>query len=285
MTTFVKSNGLKEVGRSKIRNYENVDCVWQAICCGDLLPGDLFTTVAAHGITEDITSVICCLVDITPNSASRSNMLVTQRDLAIVSDISALTARVCTNEDNIATNTSNIASNTSTLNQIGARTGVNETNISNLQSDLTTKVTCTDYSTFVTNTNDTLACKVDCIDFTDYVTCTNTFISNQETINSDVQTAFTTKVTCTDFTPIVTTVNNLTTCPGLDCTGVVVALNHNGSVVNPTNGIITINTCKGTVTAICNTTRNTTCNPNANGVISIQIPQFTVSGSVLTITE
>lgn len=258
-TTFVKtSTGVQEVGRSRIRNYDSVECVLKAIEDGELRNGDLFTTVAAHGITEDIESVINCLVSITPNTASPSNMLVTQDQLTFIGDVTALQARVCQAEEDISTNASNIATNTSLVNQLGARVQVTENNLS---------------------------CKVDCDDYTQGVAALQTAIGSKADQTS-VTTALGLKVNCTDFDTLqsdvsaidtsvsntATRVSNLSNCAGLDCTGTLVAADIAG-----------LTDCVGTVTAICNS-NGTKHNPDENGLVTVAFPVITVSGTVMTIT-
>lgn len=156
MTSFVKGNsGLERADQAKIRNFVDACAAADALANGELGPNDLFTTVSAEGITEDIEAVINCLVSITPNTASPTNMLVTQADIgggSVMDCIAALNTCTCCLRDDVDALTTNKA-DVSTVNQLGARVGVNETNITGLQ---TSKVSCTDYTTNCTCTNNRL---------------------------------------------------------------------------------------------------------------------------------
>jgi len=156
MTSFVKGNsGLERADQAKIRNFVDACAAADALANGELGPNDLFTTVSAEGITEDIEAVINCLVSITPNTASPTNMLVTQAEIGgggIMDRITALdtcTSQLRTDVDTL----DSCKADTSLVNQLGSRVGVNETNISGLQ---TSKVDCSDYTTNCTCTNNRL---------------------------------------------------------------------------------------------------------------------------------
>lgn len=276
MQTFIKSNGLKEIGRSKIRNYDSIACVQAAIDSGELKENDLFTTIAAHGITEDLEAVIHCLVSITPSSASPVNMLVTQDQLSVASDITALTTRVTNAETNISDNATEIASNTGLINQLGARTGVNETNICNLQDckfDTATFNTFYngEFTSLVTDYNSQIACRVECCDFTSYQGTISTALTN---IDTNYQ-ALATRV-CTAEGDI----DNLESCPGLNCVGTLTGVTLNGTNQTVSNGVAALKA----VTAVCNSLDQTLYPVTNQGVAVIKLPSYSLSGTVLTIT-
>lgn len=275
MTTFIKNsdNSLSEVGRSKIRNYATTDDVIAAIESGELKKDDLFTTIAACGLSEDVEAVIRCLVSITPNTASPTNMLVTQDQITDL-DIGDLRDRIDTAEANISTNTSCINTVNNTLQQVGAQVEVNANNI-----DL--RVCCTDFNTSMTNMGNLIQSVVDatasCTDFNNYKTSTDTNISN---LNDDVD-ALETRVSTNE-----SDIGNLQTCT----TSLQTSLNSTSNTVsNNTTRIAALEnagytTCKGTVTSINNTTDGNAFNPDQNGVVNMRVPVYTLSGSVLTIT-
>lgn len=243
MQEFIKTpSGLCEVGRGKIRNYANIDAVCCAIQNGELAPMDLFTTVAAEGVTEDIQAVINCLVSITPGCASCTNMLVTQIDLQGATDgIDCVRCRL----DAFEICVNNQKAMCSDFNALAARVGVNETNIAALQDG---KVSCTDYATFTTN----------------YGTWKTGIDSDVSQLKSDVTSntnAISRRVLCTDYSTAMSSVNtsitNLCSCAGLKCTG--------------------------TVKSIYNSATGTTCTPDANGNITLQVLSATLNGDVLTI--
>lgn len=241
---FVKTaTGLQEVGRSKIRNYADAAAVECAIRSGELQEGDLFTTVAVHGITEDIQAVINCLVSITPQNAAPDNMLVTQDQLdSSGSTTEAAIECVQCQVTDIATDIVQKAY-CNDLNALAARVGVNETNISSLTSN---KVSCSDYATRVSEVDDALDCKVDCSDYT--------------TRNTDVDDALSCKVECSDYTTCVTALDT---------------------------AIQTKTSCVGTVTCFRDSRTGIVYAPNANGQLSVPIPQsatYSLTGNVLNIT-
>lgn len=298
MTSFVKgNNGLEEIGRGKIRNYASVEDVCTAIANGELAKDDLFTTITSEGITEDIEANINWLMSVTPSCASPTNMLVTQDDLSDL-DVGALTDRVCTNEQNITalqTTTGNLQTG---LNQTTSRVGVNETNISNLQtctSDLQTnvesRVSNTTYQSDLSDLRSDISDKVDCSDYSSDITALTTCDACLRTdVNSKVATTtYESNCTCTN-----NRITALESCPGLNCTGTLVATD----IANKVNcsDFTTLRTtvtnlgncagldCTGTVKAICNETDNSCWTPSNTGVITMRVPIYTLSGTCLTIT-
>lgn len=268
--TYVKtSNGLQPTDQSKVKNYSCAADVEAAISDSSLKEGEWFSIPAGIGIHEDIVSDVQRLLSYTPTNASATNQFATQADLP-TSDLTNLTNRVSTLETNSATKTELAACpDSSTVNQLGARVGVNETNI---------------------------ACRVQCCDLTsicsDIYTCIGTVESANETFIEQ------------SFNPVKTDVTNLKSCAGLACTGTVVAtdiadmatctyLSNNymtctdlastyaGKAIESCDGLA----CVGSVTAVCDTYSNTRYTPDANGVLCFRIQGMTASfqNGVLTI--
>lgn len=289
MQQFIKqSTGLAEVGRACLPTYESIDDVCAAIEAGELTEGDAFATVAAHGITEDIMATINCLVSITPGNAGPENMLVTQDQLDKAGgDIEC----VCEHLNEIAQDVlQKVYCND--FNQLGARVGVNENNIADLQIN---KVSCSDYSTYIstndtnisnltsctsdlktnkvncTDYNDTIACKVDCSDYNDFVTCTNTCLTDHENRI--------TKLEC----PANYSISGNTISSDVDTNVANTAEKASQAVMNWVSGK-GYTTCNGTVRCIYNSSANATCQPDANGQINMAMPVFNLSGTTLYIT-
>lgn len=282
MKTFIKTaDGISAANPSKIRNYPSVECVRAAIASGELQDGDLFTTVAAEGISEDIEAVIQCLVTITPTTASAANMLVTQSQLDSAADVTALTARVCCNEANIAQNAACISCNASLLNQVGSRVGVNETNIAGLQQDKLDKCSFNlfynnEYSALVADFTSQIACKVQCCDYEAYQTTLGTCFTNIDTSMSCLS-------NCVGS--IESDISDIQSCDGLSCVGTVTSVND----ISPdANGNVTLALCKGTVTALYDTESNCCFTPDSNGVLCVSglgggNAAYSLSGCTLTI--
>lgn len=81
--TFVKTDlGIDQVDKSKIRNYANLEEVECAIQRGELVAGDLFTTICAtSAISDDIAYEVYKMAAAFPSCASSTNKLATRADL------------------------------------------------------------------------------------------------------------------------------------------------------------------------------------------------------------
>lgn len=281
MKQYVKNNDgcLIETAKTSIKTYETAQDVCDAITAGTLLEGEQWQIKTNEGIHTDTVDSVNYLLSVTPGTATPQNMLVTQDQLNDAADLTTVCARICQNEQDIASLGSSKAS-CSDFNPLAARVGVNETNIGTLQTDITSKVTCTDYTTCVSNIDTAVSCRVCCCDLTTTVSTINDAIACRVCC-SDLVTELGSKVTCTDYTTCVgaidncisgletrvctnedniachcTDIGNLQSCPGLDCIGNVVGLINNG----------------------------TTITPGADGKVTLNTPVYTLSGNTLTIT-
>jgi len=281
MKQYVKNNDgcLIETAKTAIKTYETAQDVCDAITAGTLLEGEQWQIKTNEGIHTDTVDSVNYLLSVTPGTATPQNMLVTQDQLNEAADLTTVCARISQNEQDIASLGSSKVS-CSDFSPLAARVGVNETNIGTLQTDITSKVTCTDYTTCVGNIDTAISCRVCCSDLTTTVSTINDAIACRVCC-SDLVTELGSKVTCSDYTTCVssidscisgidtrvgtnenniashcTDIGNLQSCPGLDCIGNVVGLINNG----------------------------TTITPDADGKVTLNTPVYTLSGNVLTIS-
>lgn len=172
MKTFVKDvdGCLVATAEPNVKTYATAQDVCDAIVAGTLLEGEMWQTCSNEGIHTDTVDSVNYLLSVTPGTATPQNMLVTQDQLNDAADLTTVCARICQNEQDIASLGSNKAS-CSDFNPLAARVGVNETNIGTLQTDITGKVTCSDYTTCCTSWDLAISCRVCCCDYNDCVSC------------------------------------------------------------------------------------------------------------------
>lgn len=234
MQEFVRTEtGLEEAARSKIRNYQNLNCVKEAIANGELKEHDLFTTVCSVEATgDDLASIIYWLCALTPDNASPENQFATQGDLNGVAGDSVTCADFNTYQSDMQDTLDTMQSDIDDAiackvdcTDYTSKMGDLDTDITNLSNN---KVNCSDYSTAISNINIT---KVTCSDYNSYTSCANTRLNTLEAkpglnctgtlVPSDIAG----KTDCSYSTGLASRIAILEAKPGLNCTGTITSSN------------------------------------------------------------
>lgn len=249
------ANGLTNAQDTpKIKNFECAEAVCAALSTDSLNAGDVFSIPVVNGIFDDMSSELAEIKSYIPNSTSIDNQLtnVSQVQEMIESggaSFDACWTRLCNVETCANTNHSNIV-------QIGA---VIPSDASSSNQLITEAALNTGLSG--------LDCKVDCSDFT-------TAISNIESCPG---------INCTgtlvqsDLTSINNDISDLKSCPGIDCVGTLVP----SDLTSINNSISNLDTC----TTNLGTAVNNLCACSGLDCVGTSTATFSLSGSVLTITN
>lgn len=248
---FVKSGAsLVDVSSDKIRNFACLEDVRAAIANGELVEGDMFTTICqTTGCTEDIAQELCRIASYIPATTSPTNQLLNHDTVAeIEGDIDC---RVQCCDYNTYT-----AANDACMN---------------------CRVQCCDYNANVTCVNNRLTA-IENVSIPDLdtciccaeerLTCLEARADVLENITVDPSSGLVTTVSdlsadyhscCTSWNNGITTLNGKA---GLDCVGTVTSIKQGTSTYSPdANGLVTIQavdtstfidaTCAGTIANDC----------------------------------
>ena len=265
---YVKSGAsLVDVSGDKIRNFACLEDVRAAILAGELAEGDMFTTICqTTGQTEDIAREVCRIASYIPDDTSPTNQLMNHSDFAQIESDIECRVQCCDFTDYTTANDACMACRVQCC-DFTDYTTANDTAVS-------CRVQCSDFNDFVTNINSYVSDRVCCSDYTsgmatkvdctDYQTCCSAWdsaISTLQgkagldcvgtvtgiTVNGTACPATSGVVAITDVASASTlstlsgTVSDLSTCPGLSCTGTLVPSDLN--TIN--SDIADLKTCPG----------------------------------------
>jgi hypothetical protein len=296
-TEFVQTGtGLVNLVEPKIKNFESIECVRKALAAGELHEGEHWTTYCPFTApTDDIAALVYEMHSYIPAGTNPDdNTLVNQ---AMVSGLADLTQ---VKQDIVDIKSCN----------------------TNQQTAIEARVTCTDYNTYTAANDACMACRVQCCDFTafqtsnttainakvactDYQTCCSAWDSAISTLRGKAGldcvgtvtsitvngtacpatsgvVAITNVASASALSTLSGTVSDLSTCPGLSCTGTLVpsdlnTINSNIADLKTCPGL----KCTGTLTSadISDMATKTCVNTDF-----VKKACFSLSGNVLTIT-
>lgn len=274
---YVKSGAsLVDVSGDKIRNFACLEDVRAAILAGDLVEGDMFSTICqTTGQTEDIAQEVCRIASYIPANTSPTNQLLNHCDVVNIESDIACRVQCC---DYDAYTTANDACMACRVQCCDFNDYVTTNDVA-----VACKVECSDYTTCVTAIDTAISCRVQCCDYNDNVTCVNdrlTAIENVsipdldtciccaeerltclearadvlENITVDPTSGLVSTVSdlsadyhacCTSWNNSISTLNGK---PGLDCVGTVVASDIASFITMADVNACGYTTCTGNVT-------------------------------------
>lgn len=264
---FVKSGAsLVDVSSDKIRNFACLEDVRAAIANGELVEGDMFTTICqTTGCTEDIAQELCRIASYIPATTSPTNQLLNHDTVAEIEGDIVCRVQCCDYNTYTAANDAcmNCRVQCCDFNDFVTATNNN-------------KVSCNDYTTCIGSIDAAIACRVQCCDYNANVTCVNNRLTAIENVSiPDLDTCICCaeeRLTCLEARADV--LENITVDPssGLVTTVSDLSADYHSCCTSWNNSITTLNgkaglDCVGTVTSIKQGT--STYSPDANGLVTI----------------
>jgi len=264
-TEFVQTGtGLVNLVEPKIKNYESIECVRKALAAGELHEGEHWTTYCTFTApTDDLAALVYEMHSYIPAGTNPDDNTLVNQAMVSGLDLDDLpNIKACNDAQEAA------------IEEI-------KTCNTNQQTAIEARVTCTDYNAYTAANDACMACRVQCCDFNDFVTNIDSYISDRVccsdyqtcctawdsaistlqgkagldcvgtvtgvTVNGTACPATSGVVAITDVASASTlstlsgTVSDLSTCPGLSCTGTLVPSDLN--TIN--SDIADLKTCPG----------------------------------------
>ena len=232
---YVKTGtSLVDVSGDKIRNFACLEDVRAAILAGELAEGDMFTTICqTTGQTEDIAQEVCRIASYIPDDTSPTNQLMNHSDFAQIESDIECRVQCCDFTDYTTANDACMACRVQCCDFTAFQT-------SNTAA-INAKVACTDYQTCCSawdSAISTLEAKpgLDCVGTVTGITVNGTACPATSGV-----VAITDVASASDLSTLSGTVLDLSTCPGLSCTGTLVPSDLN--TIN--SDIADLKTCPG----------------------------------------